>query len=59
MTEVEARIASLEAIRENLLRYQADRVSEQDRHGSWDVAIDLAKLEAELSGLRFALTHCR
>jgi hypothetical protein len=50
-----SRIASLEGIRANYRRYQADRVTEQDHHGAWDAAVNLAETEAEIAGLKFAI----
>lgn len=53
---IRTRIAQLEAIHGSYLAYQAHRVAERDHHGAWDVAINLAETEAELAGLRFALS---
>ena len=52
---IRKRIAELVMIRANYLRYQQDRVSEHDHHGSWDVAVNLSETECEIAGLKFAL----
>lgn len=52
---LKTRIETLETQRQTLLRYQQDRATEGDHHGVWDSAIDLARVDAELKGLRFVL----
>ena len=49
------RINELNAIHSTYAAYQQHRVNERDHHGAWDVAINLAETEAEISGLSFAL----
>lgn len=53
--QIRARIAALEAIRDNYLGYLRCRIDESDWHGSWDASVNISETECEILGLRFAL----
>ncbi len=53
--KIRDRIMSLEAMKANYLGYLKFRISDQDWHGTWDAGVNISEVEAEMSGLRYAL----
>jgi hypothetical protein len=54
-----ARIDELTAIENTYRDYLQQRIDEDDLHGTWDGAINIAETTAEIAGLNFALTAIR
>lgn len=53
---IRERIAVVEGMIDRRHAYRQDCINDNDEHGCWDAAINIAEFKSELAGLRFALT---
>lgn len=53
--KIRARIEIVEGMVERRKAYRQDCINDEDEHGCWDAAVNIAEFKSELAGLRFAL----